>query len=129
MIGDGFPTYIIAEIGSNHNRSIDIAKKLMDKAAEAKVDAVKFQTFKAEQLYSKKTPKFLKDSEKPYDLIKSIELPRTWQKELFKYVHHVQYVKPEGIHTALLACRELPPSMVEEEFDLQPIIEKLQTAL
>jgi len=47
------------------------------------------------------------------------------QKELFKYVHHVQYVEPDAIHKALLACRDLPPSVVEERIDLQPIIEQI----
>lgn len=42
-IGDGQPCYIIAEIGINHNGSVEIAKKLIDEAAHAKVDAVKFQ--------------------------------------------------------------------------------------
>ena len=84
-IGGNNPTYIIAEIGSNHNKDKKIAKKMIDKAAEAGVDAVKFQTFQADKLYSKKTPKFSKDKMKPYDLIKSIELPRGWQKELAQY--------------------------------------------
>jgi len=84
-VGKNHPTYIIAEIGSNHNRDLNIAKKLIDKAANAGVDAVKFQTFKAEKLYSKKTPKFSKDNIKPFDLIKSTELPRAWHKELYKY--------------------------------------------
>lgn len=43
QVGDGYPTYIVAEIGVNHNGSMEIAKKLIDKAAEAGVDAVKFQ--------------------------------------------------------------------------------------
>jgi len=47
------------------------------------------------------------------------------QKELFKYVHHVQYVEPDEIHKALMACGSLPPSMVEEKIDLQPVIEKI----
>ena len=38
--------FIIAEAGVNHNGSIELAKKLIDVAVEAKVDAVKFQTFK-----------------------------------------------------------------------------------
>ena len=42
-VGEGFPTYIIAEIGINHNGSVDIAKELIKLAAEAGVDAVKFQ--------------------------------------------------------------------------------------
>ena len=42
-IGEGHPTYIIAEIGINHNGDYDIARELVEVAAEAKVDAVKFQ--------------------------------------------------------------------------------------
>ena len=44
---------IIAEAGVNHNGSLDIAKRLVDEAADAGVDIVKFQTFKAEKLVSK----------------------------------------------------------------------------
>ncbi|MBU1659392.1 lipid IV(A) 3-deoxy-D-manno-octulosonic acid transferase [bacterium] len=47
------------------------------------------------------------------------------QKELFKYVHHVQYVESDAIHKALLACGNLPASMVEERINLEPIIEKI----
>lgn len=43
MVGDGHPTYIIAEIGINHNGDLDIAKKMIDAAVHAGVDAVKFQ--------------------------------------------------------------------------------------
>ncbi len=43
MVGDGHPTYIVAEIGINHNGSVDIAKLLIDAAVKAGVDAVKFQ--------------------------------------------------------------------------------------
>jgi N-acetylneuraminate synthase len=43
LIGDGHPTYIIAEIGINHNGDIDLAKKMIEAAAHAGVDAVKFQ--------------------------------------------------------------------------------------
>ena len=45
-------TYLIAEIGVNHNGCIDTAKKLILAAKNAKVDAVKFQTFHAEDLVS-----------------------------------------------------------------------------
>jgi len=47
------------------------------------------------------------------------------QKELFKYVHHVQYVKSDEIHKALRAAKELPNSVVEESINLQPIVEKI----
>ena len=43
LVGDGHPTYIIAEIGINHNGSIEIAKELIKSASDAGVDAVKFQ--------------------------------------------------------------------------------------
>lgn len=47
------------------------------------------------------------------------------QKELFKYVHHVQYVEPFEIYKALLACGSLPNSMVEEKINLEPVIKKI----
>ncbi len=43
MIGDGHPAYIIAEVGINHNGDLEIAKKIIDAAAHAGADAVKFQ--------------------------------------------------------------------------------------
>ena len=51
--------FIIAEAGVNHNGSIELAKKLIDVAVEAKVDAVKFQTFKTELCISKDAKKIL----------------------------------------------------------------------
>ena len=47
------------------------------------------------------------------------------QKELFKYVHHVQYVENDAIYQALLTCKDLPKSMVEEKINLEPVIEKI----
>ncbi len=49
--------FIIAEVGVNHNGSVDIAKKLIKIAAEAGADAVKFQTFKADKIASTTVPK------------------------------------------------------------------------
>ena len=43
VVGDGQPTYVVAEIGINHNGSLDLAKRLIDAAADAGCDAVKFQ--------------------------------------------------------------------------------------
>ena len=47
-------TFIIAEIGINHNGSLDVAKKLIDVAVEAGCDAIKFQKRTVEKVYSKK---------------------------------------------------------------------------
>lgn len=52
-IGLGHPVFIIAEAGVNHNGELRLAYQLIDAAAEAGVDAVKFQTFKAEKLVTK----------------------------------------------------------------------------
>ena len=43
LVGDGHPTYIIAEIGINHNGDLEIAKQMINAAIHAGVDAVKFQ--------------------------------------------------------------------------------------
>ncbi|MBG0771779.1 MAG: N-acetylneuraminate synthase family protein, partial [Anaerolineaceae bacterium] len=43
LVGDGHPTYVIAEVGINHNGSVEVAKELMSAAHEAGADAVKFQ--------------------------------------------------------------------------------------
>ena len=85
-IGEEHPCFIIAEAGSNHNNDFEKAKSLIDTAVDAKADAVKFQIFKAEKLYSKNTPKFdyLK-GKNTYDLIKEIETPREWIGDLAKY--------------------------------------------
>ena len=45
-------TFVVAEIGSNHNNSLSIAKKLIKVAKDCGADAVKFQLFKAQNLYS-----------------------------------------------------------------------------
>ncbi len=86
-IGKKAPVFIIAEAGSNHNRNLNQAKMLIEIAAEAEADAVKFQTYSAETLYSKKTPNpdYLRgtvEQKSVWQLIKDIELPREWQGEL-----------------------------------------------
>jgi sialic acid synthase SpsE len=83
-IGNDQPCYIIAEIGSNHNGSFDKACEMIEKAANAGVNAVKFQTFKAKNHYSKKTPKISMYKEDPYSLIESLEIDRSWHKKLSK---------------------------------------------
>lgn len=47
------------------------------------------------------------------------------QRELFKYVHHAQYVEPDEIHKALIIARDLPNSIVEEKINLTPVINRI----
>ena len=56
-IGPENPSYIIAEAGVNHNGDVELARRLIDAAAEAGADAVKFQTFSADKLVMPEAPK------------------------------------------------------------------------
>ena len=56
-IGEDYPCFIIAEAGVNHNGSLDKALELVDIAKSSGADAVKFQTFKAENLNLPNAPK------------------------------------------------------------------------
>jgi len=83
--------FIIGEAGVNHNGDINLAKKLIDIAIEAKVDAVKFQTFKTEKIIGKFAKKAdyqnenTKTNESQYDMVKKLELSFDEFKELKKY--------------------------------------------
>jgi len=79
-IGDGEPVYIVAEAGSNHNGDLEQALKLIDVAAEAGANAVKFQHFKAAKLYPKSAGEsdYLKISRPIYDIIQEMETPDEW---------------------------------------------------
>jgi N,N'-diacetyllegionaminate synthase len=85
-VGEGRPAYVIAEAGANHNRDLGIARELVDVAAEAGADAVKFQTYSGELLYSTKAPRFEHSAalgdRSPSELLEQVALPREWQAEL-----------------------------------------------
>ena len=90
-VGGGAPVYVIAEAGSNHDRDLDQAKRLIDVAAAAGADAVKFQTFAADRIVAETTTraKYLDDLLPPdktmADLFRELELPREWHAELFRH--------------------------------------------
>lgn len=92
-IGENCPVFIIAEAGANFRISDDPktnfshALRLIDLAAEAKADAVKFQLYRAEKLYSKKagSADYLGKNKPIYDIIKEMELPYEWLPKLKKH--------------------------------------------
>jgi N-acetylneuraminate synthase len=91
IVGEGHPVFIIAEAGVNHNGRLDLAKKLIDVAAKAGVDAVKFQTFNPAKLiirgvpqaqYQKKNMGNLKDQ---YQMLDKLKLAREFHPKLKRY--------------------------------------------
>lgn len=91
-------TLVIAEAGVNHNGSIEMAKQLIDVAAEAGVDFVKFQTFKAELLVSKSAVKaeyqqrnLHDENNSQYQMLKQLEL--TQEQHLIL----IEYCKKKGV--------------------------------
>lgn len=90
-IGPGEPCFIIAEAGVNHNGDLALAKKLIDIASDVKADAVKFQTYKAENLvtcdadkaeYQKTTTG---SDESQFEMLKRLEFSDESYEELFSY--------------------------------------------
>ena len=83
--------FIVAEIGCNHNGDPELAKKMVKIAKDCGVDAVKFQTFKADLLISKYAPKaeyqkkVTSSTESQLDMTKKLELPYDEFIKLEKY--------------------------------------------
>ena len=93
----GLPPFVIAEGGVNHNSNLNLALRLIDAAAEAGADAIKFQTWRAEQLATKagKMADYQKRNirqsggqagkeESQFDMLKKLELKEEWYQELIK---------------------------------------------
>ncbi len=114
-VGGDHPTYVIAEVGANHNRDLDTAHRLIDVAVEAGADAVKFQTYSGNRIYSSKTPKFKYlegiSDKSPAELLEEISLPREWQGALNDYSRRARHpvllipVRPRGRGRARRARR------------------------
>lgn len=87
-IGLGHPCFIIAEAGVNHNGDLELAKQLVMNAAEAGVDAVKFQTFNADGVVSDSAPKAeyqlrtTDTSESQMDMLRNLELSPYAHREI-----------------------------------------------
>lgn len=96
FIGQGHPTYIIAEIGANFDKNIDKAKKLIDAAKECGADCAKFQTFSTPKIVSEGGFSRMKLEgvhgswgRTVSEVFKDAEFPREWHKEISDYCKQV----------------------------------------
>ena len=106
-LGTGKKCFIIAEAGVNHNGSLELAKKLIDAAKHAGVDAVKFQTYHAEDLVTQGSEQAEYQtrntgrSESQYEMLKRLELTEEDFKDLKEYCDHQGIIFMSTPHTML----------------------------
>ncbi len=104
-IGKEKPVFVIAEAGVNHNGKIELAKKLIEAAKDAGADAIKFQTFKTEDLVTEKTDMAsyqkinLKKQESQKSMLKKLELDYNVFKELKNYCDKKEIIFLSTPHT------------------------------
>ena len=103
IIGEGEPCFVIAEAGVNHNGDTKLAKQLVDVAKEAGADAVKFQTWRTEEIVthdvSKPAYQMNCEGESQFDMLKGLELSENDFKELANYAQSLGIIflsTPEG---------------------------------
>ena len=120
-------TYIIAEAGVNHNGKLELAKKLVDVAKEAGVDAVKFQTFKAEKIVTpeaeqaKYQTENIGKKESQYAMLKRLELPYSAFQELKEYCDEKEIIflsTPHSCQEDVDLVAELSPAIKVGSGDL-----------
>ena len=96
-VGEGEPTYVIAEIGSNFDGNLEQAKKLVDLAKKVGADAAKFQSFLPNKIIAEKGFKtkssFQAEWKKSvYEVYAEAVFPRKWHQEI------AEYARRKGIH-------------------------------
>lgn len=122
-VGTGQPTYVVAEIGINHNGDLEIVKRLIDAAHRARVDAVKFQ---------KRTPELCvppdqqkRKRETPWGYITYLEYRHKVEFEAAEYQEIDQYCRQKGIDWFASVWDE-PSVDFLEAFD--PVVYKIPSA-
>lgn len=124
LIGDGHPAYIIGEIGINHNGSLDIAKKLIYRAKDAGMDAVKFQKRTPEICVPEQQRGLLRET--PWGLITYLDYRYKVEFEREEYQEIDRYAKEVGIDW-FASSWDVPSLEFMESFN--PVTHKLPSAL
>ncbi|WP_144905912.1 N-acetylneuraminate synthase family protein [Halobellus captivus] len=131
LVGPDEPAFVIAEAGSNHNGDLDTAKELIDVAVDAGADAVKFQTFRAEDLYVDDRDIVEDPSDSTYALLESLEQPYEWIPELYEYCQSrgIQFMSSSFDERSTREIDEYVPAFKVSSFTLShhPFLEDLAT--
>jgi N-acetylneuraminate synthase len=123
LIGEGEPVYIIAEIGINHNGSLNIAKKLIDGAVFAGCDAVKFQKRTPE--LSTPMDQWNVERDTPWGRMSYIDYRRRIEFGLNEYNEIDVYCRHKGIHWFASAWDECAVEFMEQ---FSPVVYKVASA-
>lgn len=107
-VGDYLSPYIIAEIGVNHEGSMELARRLIDEALEAGAHAAKFQSYKAEKIASKHSPAYWDTKKEPTES----------QYELFK---KYDVFEPEDYRELAAYCQTKGIDFMSTPFDLDAV--------
>ena len=135
LIGPGHPAYIIAEAGVNHDGDLAEAHRLVDAAADAGADAVKFQTWRTELLVKPgaATAAYQQDATgavDQYTMLKALELPEAWHAELRDHAAargiHFMSTPDEIVSARFLATLGVPAMKVgSAELDNLPFLAQI----
>lgn len=129
-IGNDEPCFIIAEAGVNHNGKLELARKLVDAAKEAGADAVKFQTYKTEDLVTRDTEKAeYQGKGTQFEILKKLELTKENFIELKKYCDekNILFLSTPHTESSVDFIDELVPAFKIASGDLTnfPLLKKI----
>jgi N-acetylneuraminate synthase len=123
LIGDGHPTYIVAEIGINHNGSLEIAKQMIDVAVRSGVNAVKFQKRTPELCVPPEQRSQMRDT--PWGYISYLDYRYKVEFEKAEYDEINRYCKEKGI-TWFASVWDIPSVTFLEQYN--PVCYKIPSA-
>ncbi len=122
-VGPGHPVFIVAEIGINHNGDMAIAKKLIDVAAAAGVDAVKFQKREPDICVPEDQKQVMRET--PWGVMSYLDYRRRLEFGRREYAEIDRYCREKGI-IWFASCWDLPSLEFIDKFD--PVCHKVASA-